>query len=242
MGHTTRHWCNDERCATTPEHFPRIPVKQLQAEDPKKNTNRCQWRTGLYTRNQQLTIAYNNLAILTTFIITDRLLSEVKLHYIGNHFYLKAIVFDGLCDYVDYTKAFESWCYDWFDDFKQEYMIYGLHQQENIQQVPIYGDYIFGNQSQQEANIPCTLKTPTVPTHAEIDKHNLTHLPYRDWCKHCVQGERKQYHQKGGLCKQRITQIDYAFLKSDNDRHHAKVLTMFKSTTGLGHATMVPYK
>eukprot|EP00971_Amphidinium_carterae_P146796 2909185-Amphidinium_carterae.4 len=43
-------------------------------------------------------------------------------------------MFDGLYNYVDCTKDFESWCYDWYDDFKQENMV--------------------------DASIPRTLKTP----------------------------------------------------------------------------------
>eukprot|EP00971_Amphidinium_carterae_P147755 2928613-Amphidinium_carterae.1 len=67
-----------------------------------------------------------------------------------------------------------------------------------------------------------TYKTPVLPTQQEIDEHNITHLPYRDWCKHCVQGKSEsQHHQRGGLTKQSITQIDYAYLKSDNDKHYA---------------------
>ena len=31
-------------------------------------------------------------------------------------------------------------------------------------------------------------KDPGQPTAAEIAKHNTTHLPYRSWCKHCVNG------------------------------------------------------
>eukprot|EP00971_Amphidinium_carterae_P306814 6097419-Amphidinium_carterae.1 len=112
--------------------------------------------------------------------------TEVKLHYTGDHFYLQATVFDGLYNYVDYTKDFEIWYYDWYDDFKQKNMVYGLHQ-EDIQQVPIYGDNILGDQSQQEADITRTLKTPAAPTQDDINEHNLTHLQYRDWCKHCVQ-------------------------------------------------------
>eukprot|EP00971_Amphidinium_carterae_P117327 2324161-Amphidinium_carterae.1 len=119
--------------------------------------------------------------------------TEVKLHYndyIGNHFYPKATVFDRLYNYVDYAKHFESWYYDWYEDFKQDNMVYGLHQQD-IQQVPIYGDYIPEDQSQQQASIPRTLETSTALTQEESD--NLTHVsPYRDWCKECVQGKRRQ--------------------------------------------------
>eukprot|EP00971_Amphidinium_carterae_P122949 2433662-Amphidinium_carterae.1 len=50
------------------------------------------------------------------------------------------------------------------------------------------------------------------------------------------------YSTRGGLTKQSITQIDYAYLRSDNNKHYATVLTMFESITGLGYATVVPYK
>eukprot|EP00971_Amphidinium_carterae_P207749 4122123-Amphidinium_carterae.2 len=82
-------------------------------------------------------MVYNNLAIPTTLINSDvncAILgylendqTEVKLHYIGKHFYLKATVFDGLYNYVDYNIDFESWYYDSYDDFRQDNMVYGLH-------------------------------------------------------------------------------------------------------------------
>eukprot|EP00971_Amphidinium_carterae_P226072 4484033-Amphidinium_carterae.3 len=91
--------------------------------------------------------------------------------------------------------------------------------------------------SQQEANIPNILRTPLVPSQQEVDEHNLMNLPYRDWCKHCVQGKSKsQHHQCGGLTKQSITQVDYACMKSDNDKHNSTVHTMSGSSTGLGYA------
>eukprot|EP00971_Amphidinium_carterae_P175044 3469955-Amphidinium_carterae.1 len=63
---------------------------------------------------------------------------------------------------------------------------------------------------------------PVLPTQQEIEEHNITHIPYRDWCKHCVQGRSKsQHHQRGGLTKQSITQIDYAYLRSTDDKHYA---------------------
>eukprot|EP00971_Amphidinium_carterae_P342122 6481315-Amphidinium_carterae.2 len=43
--------------------------------------------------------------------------TEVKLDYIGNHFYLKATIFDGLYDYVSYTPDFEHWYYNWYEEY-----------------------------------------------------------------------------------------------------------------------------
>eukprot|EP00971_Amphidinium_carterae_P300865 5977986-Amphidinium_carterae.1 len=47
---------------------------------------------------------------------------------------------------------------------------------------------------------------------------------------------------KEGADNNTIRKIDYAFVKSDNDRKNATVLTMCESTTGLERAMMVPYK
>ena len=33
---------------------------------------------------------------------------------------------------------------------------------------------------------------PRLPSKAEVDAHNLTHLPYRSWCTHCVRGRGKE--------------------------------------------------
>eukprot|EP00971_Amphidinium_carterae_P335753 6471763-Amphidinium_carterae.2 len=84
----------------------------------------------------------------------------------------------------------------------------------------------------------------TLTTSLEIDEHNLTHLPYRDWCKRCVQGKSKsQHHQRGGLTKQSITQIDYAFIKSDTDtQRRCSDNLRIDNRTWLGYATVVPYK
>eukprot|EP00971_Amphidinium_carterae_P126727 2510690-Amphidinium_carterae.1 len=121
------------------EHFPQIPLKQLRAEDPQKLTAVNGEQVTIY-RIKQFTIVYNNLAVPLAFIISDINCAimgldaimknglcltvdgyrgylgsdrtEVKLDYIGNHFYLEARVFDGLYSYVDYMKDFASWYCD----------------------------------------------------------------------------------------------------------------------------------
>ena len=36
---------------------------------------------------------------------------------------------------------------------------------------------------------PRRMLDPKLPSQREVDEHNLTHLPYRNWCKHCVFGK-----------------------------------------------------
>jgi hypothetical protein len=32
------------------------------------------------------------------------------------------------------------------------------------------------------------LKDPLMPSVEEVAEHRITHLPYRNWCRHCVRG------------------------------------------------------
>ena len=34
-------------------------------------------------------------------------------------------------------------------------------------------------------------KVPVRPTQDEVEKHNITHLPFRSWCPCCVAGKAK---------------------------------------------------
>ena len=40
--------------------------------------------------------------------------------------------------------------------------------------------------------IPKSLRSPIRPPAAEVDRHNLTHLPYRPWCRVCVESKGKE--------------------------------------------------
>ena len=40
----------------------------------------------------------------------------------------------------------------------------------------------------EEARQPKTKPDPRLPSKQEIEEHNITHLPYRSWCPHCVAG------------------------------------------------------
>ena len=35
------------------------------------------------------------------------------------------------------------------------------------------------------------MQDPIRPSAGEVCEHNLTHLPYRSWCEHCVKGRGK---------------------------------------------------
>ena len=43
-----------------------------------------------------------------------------------------------------------------------------------------------------DAQMPKAKRTPILPTREEIDLHDLSHLPYRNWCPVCVKAKARE--------------------------------------------------
>ena len=60
------------------------------------------------------------------------------------------------------------------------------------------------------------LPTPSPPSRQEMLEHNLTHWPFRSWCKHCVAGKAKASGHRStgntGASEIPIISMDYAFM------------------------------
>ncbi len=96
-----------------------------------------------------------------------------------------------------------------------------------------------------EAAKPKALPTPSQPTKQEIEEHNITHLPYRSWCKHCVRGRGKSHahHQLDAESSHVVPHVsfDYVFLGQDDEKTLPIILVRDHSTrTTYSHA--VPCK
>jgi hypothetical protein len=50
-----------------------------------------------------------------------------------------------------------------------------------------------------------------LPCHSEVEQHNITHLPFRDWCPYCVQGKAASYPHR----KRKDEESDVAVISSD---------------------------
>ena len=57
---------------------------------------------------------------------------------------------------------------------------------------------------------------PALPSEAEVEPHELTNLPFRSWCRHCVRAKGKEspHHESspGGVSK---FATDYMFMGED---------------------------
>ena len=71
--------------------------------------------------------------------------------------------------------------------------------------------------------------TPSSPTDEEVARHNETHLPYRVWCKVCVQGKARQSGHKARpveVTERTLVQVDYCHMTCDDIAGKPK-LTIF---------------
>ena len=68
---------------------------------------------------------------------------------------------------------------------------------------------------EEEGLIPRIKKVVTKPTAVEVEQHMATHIPFRDWCPHCVAGKSKiDPHLKGNKGDRTIPKIslDYMYM------------------------------
>ena len=91
---------------------------------------------------------------------------------------------------------------------------------------------------------PRKLLDPKLPSQREVEEHCLTHLPYRNWCSHCVQGKGKSApHFKRASREDSLPEVhfDYCFM-STAGQPLVTILVAKERETKMCMATMVPMK
>lgn len=64
-----------------------------------------------------------------------------------------------------------------------------------------------------EADTPKTLPDPGQPTLKQLERHRITHNPFRTWCKWCIMGRaRGAHHSASGSSTTAVIGIDYFFI------------------------------
>ena len=83
----------------------------------------------------------------------------------------------------------------------------------------------------EEAERPNVIPDPGDPTPQEVEEHEATHLPFRRWCRHCVNGRAKEgpHFRVAEECKQRglpIISGDYCFLGGEESDNNVTVFVL----------------
>ena len=92
--------------------------------------------------------------------------------------------------------------------------------------------------------VPRKMPDPKVPTLAEVEEHNMTHLPYRSWCTHCVRGRGESHpHRRIGEEDRSIPELhmDYCFMGKADEKTQP-VLVMKDRDTGMMCSMLVKEK
>ena len=69
---------------------------------------------------------------------------------------------------------------------------------------------------------PERMADPKMPDKAEVEEHRKSHLPYRNWCKHCVRGRgveappRRQKEDVG------MPELHFDFIFMGEESRHQK--------------------
>ena len=84
------------------------------------------------------------------------------------------------------------------------------------------------SESTEEANIK-VLRSPADPTSAELEAHNVCHLPFRAWCRACVAGRgRADHHRRLDTedAGKATLACDYAFMGKRTEVEKADATTV----------------
>jgi len=85
---------------------------------------------------------------------------------------------------------------------------------------------------------------PRLPSQRDVEEHNLTHLPYRNWCPVCVKSKGKEmWHTTANDKERTISEycFDYCF-PGDEFGYKLTVLAGEERLGGMKFATAVPTK
>lgn len=100
--------------------------------------------------------------------------------------------------------------------------------------------------AQEEAGVR-NLRDPAEPSREERARHELTHVPFRPWCRHCVEGKAADdphfrgpdQHEEPEVVK---ASLDYGFLKLEEEEEPRTVLVLKVRPSGAVGAKCVTAK
>ena len=99
-------------------------------------------------------------------------------------------------------------------------------------------------QGEEEGRRMRNIGDPRLPSKKEVDARYLTHVPYRNWCPHCVRGRGRDLdHRRSIEDERRVPEFsfDYCFMGDDSGAK-ATILVGRERVTGMTMATVVPVK
>ena len=102
------------------------------------------------------------------------------------------------------------------------------------------------------------MKAPKAPSQEEIDRHNVSHCPFRSWCQWCVAGQAKAKGHFKADCDEKESRIptvsmDYMFMTEEEEKDEDKdvedshegnmpILVMVDHSNDMTFSSVLPQK
>ena len=85
---------------------------------------------------------------------------------------------------------------------------------------------------------------PREPSKEEREEHEKTHLPFRNWCRHCVRGRGKEEACRDAKRDQEVAEVhlDFMFMGDEGDDRTLAVLVVKERSRGMVMSTVAPRK
>ena len=96
----------------------------------------------------------------------------------------------------------------------------------------------------REERIEKELVDPRRPTEHEVEEHNLTHIPYRNWCPICVRAKGKDLDHRKSIEEERgLAEFSFdSCFPGDELGHKITILVGRERATGMTMASTIPSK
>ena len=97
---------------------------------------------------------------------------------------------------------------------------------------------------EKSKNVVKTILDPRMPTVKEVEEHNRTRLPCRNWCPHCVRAKGKDLgHRKDTSCERGPPAVSFDCCFQGNELgYKLTVLVGRERVTGMTMAAVLPSK
>ena len=89
---------------------------------------------------------------------------------------------------------------------------------------------------------PKRRREPKEPTEAEREEHEMTHIPFRSWCRHCVRGRGKEEACRQVKKEYDVAEVhmDFMFMGEEGGEETIAVLVGKERSTGMILSTVAP--
>ena len=99
---------------------------------------------------------------------------------------------------------------------------------------------------EEECGVRKTVKKldPREPSKEEREEHDKTHLPFRNWCRHCVRGRGKEEACREAKRGHEVAEVhlDFMFMGDEGEDRTLAVLVAKERSRGMVMSTVAPRK